>query len=624
MNTRKNDPSLSDTKFEQLRRRAIELLKQRENKSGIEFEQSYERIVQELDIYHAELELQQRELLESQQRLEESRNQYFDLFNAAPVGFVVLDQDGIITEANLEVSRMLAKSVSRIVGKTLSSYVDPDDLDQFVRFRQSALQSAEPRVCQVRLQSTGGSPVHVQMNSISMIPDQRRQGAMMVSLTDITALKNTEAKLRQARWRLGEQYQTTEVRREEAAAAIEKAVTAGAIGEHQFRTLIDNTSEGIVIVQDARIRFVNARMAEMVGKSREELDGGKVVDFIYDEDRDLAGKLQADAMSDASSVMSGDLRVKHNNGATTWVRDSILQIEWRGRPATLNFLLDITERKKYEIQLADQKNLLQKVLDNIPAMICVFDDQFRLTLANADLRRRLGWTAEELNDFGDLMAELYPDPAVRKEVESFMQNPIPEVWRDFLLRTRSGETIETTWSNVRLDDNYTIGIGIDISVRKRYERDLEEAKKKLEVERDSVKNKNVALEELLNQIKLQREDVKRSILINIEETVLPVLVRLKGLADDYMRRNLELVEGELRNIASPLVTRLRHEYSSLTPRQVSICKMIKSGMSTKEIADTLGVSEATAQKHREMIRKKFGLTGAKTTLVEFLRSFDID
>src|SRR5262249_24880915 len=66
-----------------------------------------ERIMYELQINQIQPEMQNRELKESQRRLEESRGRYSDLYDFAPVGYCTLDPEGYIDEINLTASAML-------------------------------------------------------------------------------------------------------------------------------------------------------------------------------------------------------------------------------------------------------------------------------------------------------------------------------------------------------------------------------------------------------------------------------------------------------------------------------------------------------------------------------------
>src|SRR5262249_32604561 len=102
-------------------------------------EAELERVVHELQVHHEELTLQQTQLIESQRALEEARDRYAELFDFAPIAFVVLDINGIVKEANLATVRLLGRDRSRLVETPFFLYVVPDDrravLDHMARCR---------------------------------------------------------------------------------------------------------------------------------------------------------------------------------------------------------------------------------------------------------------------------------------------------------------------------------------------------------------------------------------------------------------------------------------------------------------------------------------------------------
>ena len=62
--------------------------------------QDAEKLIHELQVHQIELEIQNEELRTAQLALDEARQKYFDLYNLAPVGYITLSEDGLITGAN--------------------------------------------------------------------------------------------------------------------------------------------------------------------------------------------------------------------------------------------------------------------------------------------------------------------------------------------------------------------------------------------------------------------------------------------------------------------------------------------------------------------------------------------
>ncbi len=131
---------------------------------------------------------------------------------------------------------------------------------------------------------------------------------------------------------------------------------------------------------------------------------------------------------------------------------------------------EIAERIRTQVDLQQQKEILQKIFDNAPVMLTLYDATGRIKIANRALEEILGWSLQELQEI-DLIAECYPDPIYRQQVLDWMLKPTSG-WLDFKTRIRNGQILDTSWANVRLLDGTSIGIGQDITFRKQTEESL--------------------------------------------------------------------------------------------------------------------------------------------------------
>ena len=129
--------------------------------------------------------------------------------------------------------------------------------------------------------------------------------------------------------------------------------------------------------------------------------------------------------------------------------------------------------------LRRQKEILQKIFDNVPSMIRFVGPDGKTKLVNRAWERMMGWNLEEIlaQDL-DMFAELYPDPNYRQEVMKFVFRSSPE-FAEFRTRVRDGRVIDTSWGSVRLSDGTSIGIGRDITARKRAEEELQRSRDQL-------------------------------------------------------------------------------------------------------------------------------------------------
>ncbi len=162
-------------------------------------------------------------------------------------------------------------------------------------------------------------------------------------------------------------------------------------------------------------------------------------------------------------------------------------------------------------------------------------------------------------------------------------------------------------------------IGI-IATRISADLELQETNRQLALEREALKESNLALRAVLARIEQEKEETRHNIRTNVDRILLPVLQALAQQLTPAQQKYTELLRTNLEDIVSPFADRLSFSYHSLTPTELAICNMIRNGMRTREIADMRGVSEATVNHHRERIRRKLGIINEDVNLSTFLQS----
>ena len=120
----------------------IDQIDQLQADSEINLKQSESHLLHELQIHQIELEMQNRELREAQQRLEEARDRYADLYDFAPMGYLTLDESGRILEINLTGAAMLGDERANIIGKPFSARLALNDSQLFFLYLNRVFHSA--------------------------------------------------------------------------------------------------------------------------------------------------------------------------------------------------------------------------------------------------------------------------------------------------------------------------------------------------------------------------------------------------------------------------------------------------------------------------------------------------
>lgn len=164
-----------------------------------------------------------------------------------------------------------------------------------------------------------------------------------------------------------------------------------------------------------------------------------------------------------------------------------------------------------------------------------------------------------------------------------------------------------------------VAIARDITDRMKIQDKLKQTNNELQAERESLNEKNIALKQILEHLDNEKQQYKRQICKEIEESVIPTLAHLKQTVSGTSVKELEALESSLREMAIDNVRSFRDRYAILTMRELEICKMVAKGYSSKQIAEGLNLSLATVHKHREHIRKKAGITNKKINLGLYFR-----
>lgn len=127
--------------------------------------------------------------------------------------------------------------------------------------------------------------------------------------------------------------------------------------EEKYRQLVENANEAIVVAQNGRLCFVNARAVELSGYSEAELKSNPFIDWVHPEERELIRQNYLKRISGEPVPANYTIRFLHKSGSVKWVQVSAVRISWEGSPATLNFLSDITEKRLLEHELMKAQKL---------------------------------------------------------------------------------------------------------------------------------------------------------------------------------------------------------------------------------------------------------------------------
>jgi PAS domain S-box-containing protein len=110
----------------------------------------------ELSVYQIELEMQNEELHKTQEELYHSKKCYFELYDMAPMGYLTLNSDGLILEANLESSQILATSRKKLINQSFTNFIYSEDQDIYYMLRKKIVAFKKRQICELRMRNSAG------------------------------------------------------------------------------------------------------------------------------------------------------------------------------------------------------------------------------------------------------------------------------------------------------------------------------------------------------------------------------------------------------------------------------------------------------------------------------------
>ena len=152
--------------------------------------------------------------------------------------------------------------------------------------------------------------------------------------------------------------------------------------ENQYRIIVENSPSGIYLVNDGKIIFANKAFADIHGYSVDEVRGIESLKIIHPDDRRRVEEIRQKKLKEEEGLAEYEVRGLKKNGDTIWVQRRSVLIDFDGKPSILGYVIDITERRKSELILHENREFLETIFANVHFLIAYMDKDFNFIRVN--------------------------------------------------------------------------------------------------------------------------------------------------------------------------------------------------------------------------------------------------
>lgn len=389
-------------------------------------------------------------------------------------------------------------------------------------------------------------------------------------------------------------------------------------------SIVEQSNEGIALTNlDGEVTFVNQAFSKMHGYSPDELLNRKLSTFHSPTRRPRVKSALHQVL--AVGEFKGETLLSRKDGTTLPLEthNSLLRDRNGKAIGIISVMIDLSERKRAEAVLQSAHEQVSATLNALPDLFLEIDRQGRILDFRAPKSKTLDCPPQSLQ--GERIVDCFPASvsdtimASIKRAAKSGQDSGASYQLELEGKTCWFEISVAAKGNPGSKNSRFIALVRDITNRRRTENQLRQLAEELKAEREMLKEKNIALKQILDHIENQKKNYRRRLTQELKGAVRPYLSRLKRNAN-LPTKDVEELQLMIETILSRGSEESEDRLESLTPREKEICAMITDGLSSKEISERLVLSPATIHKHREQIRRKLGITNKRVNLSNFLKS----
>lgn len=362
---------------------------------------------------------------------------------------IVISQDGKVVLVNKAFADMIGYTVEECLEKFGPQSIAPEDRERVVgiHYRRMKGELGDLRYT-ASILCKDGSKITAEFNTTTIEINGRN--ASLVSIRDVT-----------------EQLRMQK--------ALERS-------ERKYKTLVENSLEGITIVRDNRFRFANDTYCRMLGYSCEELYTMPAIETIHPGDRHKAGLIAERRKNKDFSTITEVLRMLTKSGEVIECETSSTLIEFDGEWASFFTSRDITETKKMQDAVSKSEQKYRELAEMLPQTVYELDARGDIIFFNQTGFKQFGLDNSDIGKSSFNFIHPSQHELMRENMKKTISERTNSFGNKYIAVRKNGETFPAmTFAAPIIDDEKVVGIRgliLDISEHEAMEKALRESEKK--------------------------------------------------------------------------------------------------------------------------------------------------
>ncbi len=311
--------------------------------------------------------------------LRKSEDKYRTLIETTDTGYVIIDQDGLVRDANSEYVRLTGHhDLSEIVGRSVLEWTAESEKEKNAEAVKACFDQGYIRNLEIDYVDSKGNVTPVEINARCI--EIEGETHTITICRDITERKRAEEALRES--------------------------------EEKFRMLSDQSLLGIGLLQKGVFKYVNQAFCDISGYTSAKIMTWQPYDYVkivvHPDDKDLVmAPVDKEQDHAADVARQFEFRGLTKNGKMVWLDLYLKAVLYQGKYADLLSFIDITERKRAVEELQQSEEKFRILMESSPIAILLYQNN-KWVYANPATTEITGYTEQELRgmNFWDIV---HPD-----------------------------------------------------------------------------------------------------------------------------------------------------------------------------------------------------------------------